>query len=115
MSLSRLTALATLLLSTLPWVDAAPPNPPVRGLHISAPSADEIPLAVKFIEQALPKEGVNVLVLEIDYRYQFTRRPEVAEPGALQKEDLKALLAACRKANVRLVPGMNLLGHQSWK
>src|ERR1043166_618850 len=93
---------------------AASPAPPIRGLHISAPKADELPLAIKFIQEALPKEGVNVLVLEFNYRYQFSKRPEVAEPDALSREDVKQIVAACRKAGVRLIPQINLLGHQSW-
>jgi hypothetical protein len=86
----------------------------VRGLHLAAPRADEIPLAVKFIREALPKEGVNLLVLEINYRYKYTRRPEVAEPNGLSREDVKQLVEACRAARVRLIPQVNLLGHQSW-
>src|SRR6476646_7503384 len=93
---------------------AATPAPPVRGLHVMAPAPDDIPLAVRFIKEALPKEGVNVLVLEIGYRYQFTKRPEMAEPGGLSLENIKSLVAAGRESGVRLVPLINLLGHQSW-
>lgn len=87
---------------------------PVRGLHVGAPKPEEIAAAVKFIREALPKEGVNTLVLEINYRYQFTSRPEVADSGALSREDVKALVAAAREAKVRLIPLINFLGHQSW-
>jgi hypothetical protein len=86
----------------------------VRGLHLAAPRADEIPLAVKFIREALPKEGVNLLVLEINYRYKYTRRPEVTEPDGLSRDDVRQLVEACRAAKVRLIPQINLLGHQSW-
>jgi len=95
-------------------LNAASPAPPIRGLHLMAPGPDEMPIAVRFIKEALPKEGVNTLVLEVDYRYQFTKRPEVAEAGSLSLENLKTLVAACRQAGVRLIPGINLLGHQSW-
>jgi hypothetical protein len=87
---------------------------PVRGIHLAAPNPDEIELAERFIREALPKEGANVLVLEINYRYQFNRRPEVTDPRPLSREDLQRLLAACRAAGVRLIPMINLLGHQSW-
>jgi Glycosyl hydrolase family 20, catalytic domain len=103
-----------LLILTTTLLHAASPTPPIRGIHLSAPSADEIPLAVKFIQEALPKEGVNLLVLEVNYRFQFKKRPEVADRGALSLEDIKQLVAACRKAGVRLIPQINLLGHQSW-
>ena len=96
-------------------LQAAPSAPPIRGLHVSAPGPDELALTIKFIQEALPKEGVNVLVLEFDYRYQFSKRPEMADPGALSLDDVKQLAAACRKAGVRLIPQINCLGHQSWK
>jgi hypothetical protein len=87
---------------------------PVRGLHMSAPKPDEVPLMVRFIQDALPKEGVNTLVLEVNYQYRYQRRPEVADSDALSRDDVKQIAAACRKAGVRLIPMINCLGHQSW-
>jgi hypothetical protein len=87
---------------------------PVRGLNLSAPKPDEVPLMVRFIREALPKEGVNVLVMEFDYRYQYASHPEVVDTDALSKADVQAIVAACRAAGVRLIPLVNLLGHQSW-
>lgn len=107
----RLLSLALLCISTL---SAVSPAPPIRGLHLSAPSADDLPLALWFIKEALPKEGVNVLVLEFNYRFQFTKRPEIVEPGALSAEQVKSIATACKEAGVRLIPQINLLGHQSW-
>ncbi len=86
----------------------------VKGIHMSAPKPDEIPLALRFIRDALPKEGVNTLILEINYRYQFTKRPEVAGEGGLTRAQLEQLAAACRESGVKLVPMINMLGHQSW-
>jgi hypothetical protein len=103
-----MVAAATLALS------AGPPPLPVRGLYLGAPKPDEIPLVVSFIREALPKEGVNVLVMEFDYRYSYTSHPEVVDADALSKADVKALVAACHAAGVRLIPLLNLLGHQSW-
>ncbi|MBI5087261.1 MAG: family 20 glycosylhydrolase, partial [Acidobacteria bacterium] len=105
---------AILLPLFLTCLTAAAGPLPVRGIHLAAPKPDEIPLAIRFIEEALPKEGVNVLVLEINYRYQFVKRPEVAEPDSLSREQLQQLAGACRKAGVKLIPLINLLGHQSW-
>jgi hypothetical protein len=87
---------------------------PVRGIHLAAPQPGEMDLALRFIREALPREGVNTLVLEFNYRYRFTSRPEVMDEPALSREDLERLAAACRAAGVRLIPMINLLGHQSW-
>ena len=95
-------------------VGAGPTPLPVRGLYLGAPKPDEVPLVVSFIRDALPKEGVNVLVMEFDYRYQYTSHPEVVDADALSQSDVKAIVAACHAAGVRLIPLINLLGHQSW-
>ena len=100
-----------LILALVPLVPlvAASAAPPVRGLHPMAPLAEDVPLAVRFIKEALPKEGVNVLVLKFDYRYQFTKWPEVAEPDGLSAENVKIIASACRDAGVKLIPEINLL------
>lgn len=95
-------------------LNAASPSLPVRGLHLMAPKRDEVELAARFIHEALPKAGVNTLVMEFDYQYQFTRHPEVPDADALSKDDVKKIVAACRDAGVQLIPQINLLGHQSW-
>jgi hypothetical protein len=94
---------------------AAAADLPVRGIHLGELKPAEVPLLVRFLSDAMPKEGANTLVLELNYRYQFQRRPEVAEPDALSRDDLKQIVAACRKAGVRLIPEINCLGHQSWE
>jgi hypothetical protein len=79
-----------------------------------APKPDEMPDCLRFIREALPKEGVNVLVLEINYRYQFAKRPEVVDADAFSRGQVKDIVEACRTAGVRLIPQINMLGHQSW-
>lgn len=68
----------------------------------------------QFIRDALPREGVNVLILEINYRYQFRSHPQLADGDALSESQVKELVKACRDANVELIPLLNCLGHQSW-
>jgi hypothetical protein len=88
---------------------------PVRGLHLMVPSTKDVPLAARFIREALPKEGVNVLVLEFDYRYQFAKHPEVVDNDPLSREDVAQLVAAAKDAGIRIIPQINCLGHQSWE
>src|SRR5579859_2519076 len=90
------------------------PDLPVRGLHLSAPDKADLELCTSFIRDVLPKEGVNTLVMEFGYQYRFKSHPEVAEPGSLALEDVKQIVAACKSASIRLIPEMDLLGHQSW-
>ncbi len=106
----RKSCLAISLCAAAAWAQPLP----VYGIHLAAPMPDEIPLAGRFIQEALPKEGVNVLVLEINYRFQFSKHQEVMDANPLSVDDVKRLSAACRASGVRLIPMINLLGHQSW-
>src|SRR5256885_877239 len=51
-------------------------KPLIRALHLSAPAKRDLPAALEFIRESLPKEGVNTLVLEFDYGFNFGSRPE---------------------------------------
>ncbi len=50
----------------------------------------------------------------MDYRFRFASHPELNDDHALSLSDVRALLNACRKHDIELVPQINLLGHQSW-
>ncbi len=87
---------------------------PVRGLHVNVYGNEDVDLCEKFIREALPAEGANVLVAEINYGYPYASQPEVGSSDGLSKENLQRLLRACRESGVKLVPQINCLGHQSW-
>lgn len=86
---------------------------PVRALLLSAPATKDVPLFCQFVRTALPKEGVNTLVLRIEYRYQFESHPELADFDALSRNDLKQIVKACQDAQIKLIPCTNLFAHQS--
>lgn len=87
---------------------------PVRGFCIAAPSPAGLDSFVVFIENELAPKQVNTLILRVDYGYQYSSHPELREAQSLSKEQVKKLVAACRKNNIRVIPQVNLLGHQSW-
>jgi len=97
-----------------PGEAAAPRLLPVRGLHTFAPARKDLAAALEFIRQALPAEGVNTLILEFNYSYNYLSRPEFADPSALGRDDVRALARACRENGIALIPQVNCLGHQSW-
>jgi hypothetical protein len=86
----------------------------IRGLHLSAPAKKELAALTDFIRGPLAKEGVNTLVLEFNYNFDFRSRPEFADSSALGKGDLQSILKACREKQIELIPLINCLGHQSW-
>ncbi len=87
---------------------------PVRGFCIAAPSAAFTDSFVNFIQTELAPRKVNTLILRVDYNYQYLSHPELRDPKALSKEEVKKIVAVCRSNRIRLIPQVNLLGHQSW-
>lgn len=87
---------------------------PVRGLCIAAPSPGRLDEFIKFIDEELAPRSVNTLILRVDYGYQYTSRPELASPDGLSKADAGRLVEVCKKHKIRIIPQVNLLGHQSW-
>ncbi len=87
---------------------------PVRGFCIGAPSSAGVEAFTKFIEEELAPRKVNTLVLRIDYNYQYKTHPELADSNALSKSDVRKMVRACQKNKIRIIPQINLLGHQSW-
>jgi len=89
-------------------------KPAIRGLHLSAPGKRDLSAALDFIRESLPKEGVNTLILEFDYGFDFTSRPEFSNKSSLGKSEVQQIVKACRENGIQLIPQMNCLGHQSW-
>ena len=87
---------------------------PVRGFCIGAPSVKDVDRFIKFIDEELASRKVNTLILRIDYNYQYTSHPELADSNALSKNDVSKIVAVCKKDHINLIPQVNLLGHQSW-
>jgi hypothetical protein len=89
-------------------------NLPVRGFLVAAPRPQDVPAFTKFIREELIPRKVNTIILRVDYNYQYTTHPELRDSVALSQKDIKDMLKVCRAGNVRLIPQINLLGHQSW-
>ncbi|VGO20798.1 family 20 glycosylhydrolase [Pontiella sulfatireligans] len=88
---------------------------PVRGWCIPVPQPAQVDRFVEFIDTELSKTDLNLLIVRINYNYEFKSHPELAERSALSKEQIKKILNACRRNDIELMPLVNLLGHQSWK
>jgi len=63
---------------------------------------------------ALARRGVNLLIAEVDYSYEYTSHPELRSENPIKKESVKKLVEACRARGIRLIPEFQSLGHQSW-
>ena len=87
---------------------------PVRALMLNGLPPAALAAFLEFVAQDLPREGVNTLVFQIDYGYQFNCHPELVAENAFTEAQIKALVKTCRAAGIKLVPLLNCLGHQSW-
>ena len=86
---------------------------PVRGLSVVAPRVALVDDFVKFIDQELAPAHFNLLILRVEYNYAYKSHPELQDEDPLTEADVKKLVNVCRKHNIRLVPLLDLLGHQS--
>jgi phage FluMu protein Com len=87
---------------------------PVRGFAIGAPPPSYVDSFVLFIENELAPRKVNTLILRVDYNYQYKIHPELRDSIALSDTDVKKIVNACRRHSIKIIPQINLLGHQSW-
>jgi hypothetical protein len=87
---------------------------PWLGIHILMTTSDQTEQLTDAVKD-LGQLGVNTIVAEINYGYEYQSHPNLRSTNASSREQLKELLAQCRKNNIRLIPQFQCLGHQSWK
>ncbi len=117
-AMRHLLPLVTLLLAG-PAAAGSPSLPSDRpwvALHLLHYQNDE---HLRSLESELPElaaRGVNVLVLEVDYGFEFRSHPElrIAET-VITRAGAKRFVAACRKHGITVVPQFQSFGHQSWE
>ncbi len=117
-------ALATALMaSALPAAQTIPPkdwlkawrrgNPVWKGVHLGA--GNDANLAeLEAQVPALRLAGVNVLIVEVNYSYQFASRPELRDPNGISRSGAEQFAKLCRANGIRPIPMINCMGHQSW-
>lgn len=89
----------------LPWK--------TKGIVLTAPLSKEVDDVVSYIDKYLAPHGCNMIIMQIRYRYRFQLHPECQGYDPLSKRDIEKLVTVCKKHNIRLIPKMNLFGHQS--
>ena len=87
---------------------------PVRGFCIDAPRPVGLDSFIRFIDLELAPRKVNILIVQIEYHYQFKSHPELIDSFALSKSEIRKIVSVCKKHNIRVIPQIDLLGHQSW-
>jgi hypothetical protein len=83
------------------------------GLHVlieNKPAAEALLTELP----ALAKTGLNLLVFEVDYNYEYVSHPELRGDDPISRETVKKVVTVCRDLKIRLIPEFQSLGHQSW-
>jgi glycosyl hydrolase family 20 len=93
--------------------DDARLSKPWLGVHVTVGGGDSVAKLRESIP-ALAKLGVNALILEINYGFEFQSHPEIRAGNAMTFEQAKGLAQLCRANGIRPIPCLNCLGHQSW-
>ena len=107
----NLIILVSMLLLAL---EAEEPHIPVLGLCIEAPGHEFVKEFDAFIREELAPLGLNLLVLRVDWNFEYETHPELRGDDPLTRKDIRTLAKTCKELNINLIPHINLLGHQSW-
>jgi hypothetical protein len=87
-----------------------------RALHVINYATDA---DLETLSRNIPKlaaMGINVLILEVNYSFDFKSHPELRHGTTpITKAGARKFAALCRSQGIRLIPEFQSLGHQSWK
>jgi len=107
-------SLLIVMLSTL--VAGAKPAQSWRAVHLLSYDTDVDLDALGQTLPSLAKQGINVIILEVDYNFAFKSHPELRHgTNPITKDGARRFAALCKQQNIRLIPEFQSLGHQSWK
>ncbi|MFM7021540.1 MAG: chitobiase/beta-hexosaminidase C-terminal domain-containing protein [Flavobacteriales bacterium] len=86
------------------------------ALHVIDYTSDaDLEILIRQLPE-LSAKGINMLMLEVDYNFNFVSHPELIEgSNPITRAGAKRFAAECRKNNIRLIPEFQSIGHQSWK
>ncbi len=88
-------------------------RPLALGLHVLVQNAEAAETLAGEIP-ALAARGVGLLIVEVNYNYEYVSHPELRGEDPVSREAVERLVALCRDYAIRLVPQFQSLGHQSW-
>ena len=86
---------------------------PWLGVHVGLNSQGNTAQLTEVVGR-LADLGINAIVAEINYGYEYQSHPELRSANGSSKEQIRKLAAECKARHVRLIPQFQCLGHQSW-
>jgi hypothetical protein len=86
-----------------------------RAIHLLGYENDNDLMELEKIIPSLDSIGINVLILEVDYNFEFQSHPELRRgEKQITKKGARNFAEICRKNGIRLITEFQCLGHQSW-
>lgn len=84
---------------------------PYRAIHLDTKHhLDRMEYYYRMVDK-LAHYKINAVIWEIEDKLRFTRRPEVAAPNAISKQEMEALCRYAKERNVEIDPLVQGLGH----
>ncbi len=112
-SLLGFGAALLLLLPACTTLREPAPGETWRGVHLWLDRENSAQQLIRTLP-ALAQAGVNVVVIEVNYSYEFRNHPELRNRHYITRQTAHALAAAARHSDIWLIPEFNCLGHQSF-
>ncbi len=86
-----------------------------RAVHVINYETDSDLAMLGEMIPTLSDMGVNMLILEVHYSYDYKSHPELIKgDNPITEEAAHQLAGLCRDNGIRLIPEFQVLGHQSW-
>ncbi len=114
MAIKSIASAAIAVSIPTPFVAAAESPVIWQGLHVLLRGDDNLAILRKQLP-ALSAIGVNVLIVEVGYSFDFKSHPKLRDDLSITRDAAAALKSDCRKHDIRLIPEFNCVGHQSWE
>ena len=84
-----------------------------RGVHLWVDRDSRAQELIRTLP-ALAAAGVNTVVIEVNYSFEFHSHPELRQKNFIRAKTAHALATAAKRSGIRLIPQFNCLGHQSF-
>ena len=87
-----------------------------RAVHLLDYNTDEALDELGKNLEPLARQGINIIILEVDYNFAFKSHPELRRgTSPITHAGARRFAAVCKKLGIHLIPEFQSLGHQSWK
>jgi hypothetical protein len=86
-----------------------------RAVHLLGYDSDQELAELGELISKLDSIGLNVIILEVDYHFDFQSHPELRQGAQpITKQAARNFADICKTHNIRLITEFQCVGHQSW-